>query len=133
MGGWLFGNLPFVAFTRVYVAFVAFHFAFSGFTVPLCLAFVAFSSVYVAFAALAFCILYMTNSSGGFLALVFASCASVGFLDRDLIAPLFESSFLGVGWGGVGWGGVGWGGGVEHHVPPPPPPPTPALVFLGYL
>ena len=34
-GGWLFGFLACVAFTWVFVAFVAFHFASSAFTVPL--------------------------------------------------------------------------------------------------
>ena len=93
MGGWLFGFLAFVAFTWVYVAFVAFHFASSAFTVPLCLAFAAFYWVYAAFAALAFRILCITSSSGGCLALWLlaafwlwlhtSSAFPVGFLDRD--------------------------------------------------
>ena len=63
-GGWLFGFLALVAFTWVYVAFVACHFSSSAFTVPLCLAFAAF-------AALAFRIRCITSSfpAGGSLAL----------------------------------------------------------------
>ena len=87
--------------------------------VPLCLAFVAFTWVYAAFAALAFCILCITSSSGGFLALwllaafwlwlLASSAFPLGFLDRDLIAPLFESSLLRTG-------GL-------------PPPPNPRATF----
>ena len=46
-----------MAFTWVYVVVVAFHFASSAFTVPLCF------GVYAAFAALAFRILCVNSSS----------------------------------------------------------------------